>query len=581
MASVIVREPGRVAFTLELRDDTVLGREPGCAIVVSNVHVSRRHLRITRAADGWTVEDLGSSHGTYVNGERITARRLVDRDLVQAGKVLLSYRDGVTPEPETQFHATTRGDLTHAGDPEGRRLQLFYDVARAIAALGDPDALMTALLDGVLEVLGCERGLVCLTDRAGTPHRRVARRGDDLVISGRVLASLLEGKTGVIVGIGADGAPPAIGAPLLDAGRPIGFIYVAADGRLGFGAAELEFLSALAHLTASALQQAARQRRLTDLAETLRDERPLSSIIGASEAVDRLRARIARVAPSASTVLIRGESGTGKELVARTLHTLSPRAEQPFVAVNCAAIPDALIESELFGHEKGAFTGALKSRRGKLAVAHGGTVFLDEVADLSASAQAKVLRAIENREIQPVGADDTVDIDVRIVSATHKDLEAEIAAGRFRADLYYRLNVVELVVPPLRDRGDDVVLLAEAFLARSAQALGRHGTSFDPDALTILRRYHWPGNVRQLANEIERALLFADDAQVDLDDLRQRIYETGGGPESPSSMRAAERAAIERAVEASGGNVVAAARALGLSRATLYRKLKLYGLKGG
>jgi Nif-specific regulatory protein len=586
MASLIVREPGRVTFTFDLRAEAVLGREPGNALVVTNTHVSRRHLRIAPVSDGgdggWVVEDLGSSHGTFVNSERVTSQRLRDGDQVQAGKVILVYKEQVAPEPATTFHATTHGDPTPGGTVDDRRLQLFYSAARAIAALGDPEALMAALLDGLLEVLSCRRGLVCLTDRNGALRSRVTRGGDDLVVSGRVLTSMLEGKIGALIGPGADGAPAAVAAPLLDGGRAIGFIYVAGEVRRGpFTTGDLELLSALAHLTASALEQASRQRRLTDLAEALRDERPLSSILGTSEVIERLRQRLARVAPSASTVLIRGESGTGKELVARTLHTLSPRAAQPFVAVNCAAIPDSLIESELFGHEKGAFTGAVKTRRGKLALAHGGTLFLDEVADLSSSAQAKVLRAIENREIQPVGAEETVEIDVRIVSATHKDLEAEIAAGRFRADLYYRLNVVELTVPPLRERGDDIVLLAQAFLTRSAEALGRRGVTFDADALPLLRRYRWPGNVRQLANEIERALLFADGAEVDLDDLRQRVDEAGEGPAPPSSLRSAERAAIERAIAASGGNVVTAARSLGLSRATLYRKLKHYGLKGG
>jgi DNA-binding NtrC family response regulator len=582
MAYLTVREPGRVALTFDLGEDSVLGREPGSSIVVSNTLVSRRHLRIVRVEGGWELADLGSSRGTFVNGERIAApRRLRDLDQVQAGNVILVFHDQGTPEAQVEFHATTRGDTPRGGDDEARRLRLFYDVARAIAALGDLDALIASLLDGVLEVLACERGLVGLTDRNGALRRRVARGGDELVLSGRLLAALRERKESAIVGGGPGGEPPAIAAPLLDAGRPIGFIYVAGDARRGgFTVGELEFLNALAFLTASAIEQASQQRRLADVAEALREDRPVGAIVGESEAIVRLRARLRRMGPSESAVLVRGESGTGKELVARSLHALSRRADRPFVAVNCAAIPESLIESELFGHEQGSFTGAVKGRRGKFALADGGTLFLDEVADLSAAAQAKVLRAIEIGEIHPVGAEEAVEIDVRVVSATHKDLEAEIAAGRFRRDLYYRLNVVELVVPPLRDRGEDVVLLAESFLERAAAELGRRGMVMDADAVALLRRYHWPGNVRQLANEVERAILLADGDQIDFEDLRERTADAAGGPAPPLSMRAVERAAIARVLESCGGNVVAAARTLGMARATLYRKLKRYGLKG-
>src|SRR5262249_52517918 len=246
-----------------------------------------------------------------------------------------------------------------------------------------------------------------------------------------------------------------------------------------------------------------REGRLRRVAEALRE--PAVELVGASEAMAGLRARLERYAAAPDTaVLIRGESGTGKGLVARQIHARSSRADGPFVAVNCAAIPDTLIESELFGHEKGAFTGAARAMRGKFALAHGGTLFLDEVGDLSAGAQAKVLRAIEEREIQPLGTEEPTAVDVRVLSATHKKLEGGPPAAPLRPALFPRPAAPELTMPPLRARGGDALPLAEAFLARAAARMGRSTAGFTAEARALLVRYGWPGNVRQLANEVER-----------------------------------------------------------------------------
>jgi Nif-specific regulatory protein len=579
MSHLFVREPGRVAFTVELGDVCAVGRDTENDVVLSDRLVSRRHLSITRADKGWVVRDLQSTHGTYVNGARAAEHPLRDRDQVQLGNVIIVFRAD-SPDAAAVFSATAVGDPRgRAADPEARRLHLLYDVSRAIGALADPDELIGRMLDGALEVLEGGSAVVGLIDRPGVGARRIARsRGaDELVLSDKLLEGLLARRESAIW---RTPGGSALGAPLLVGGRAIGFIAVARARPVA--EAELDFLTALAHVTAAAVEQAGEQRRLARVAEALRDERTPVEMLGDSEPMRKLKARVVRYAGSDAAVLIRGESGTGKELVARTLHTLSQRSEQPFVAVNCAAIPDTLIESELFGHEKGAFTGALKRRRGKFALAHQGTLFLDEVGDLSPAAQAKVLRAIEEGEIQPVGAEDALAVDARIVSATHRPLEEDIAAGRFRADLFYRLNVADVEVPPLRARGDDVVVLAESFLARAAQRLGRRVTGFTPEALETLRRYPWPGNVRQLGNEVERALLLSEGPVVDLEDLRLRVEATGDDDEDQATTIAdAERQAVARALEDSGGNIVAAARALGVARGTLYRKLKKYKLLDG
>src|SRR5687767_9779931 len=254
------------------------------------------------------------------------------------------------------------------------------------------------------------------------------------------------------------------------------------------------------------VNHAINDRRLREQVRDLRRHLALEEIlIGESEAMKRLDQQIRSAAPSPSRVLITGENGSGKEIVARTLHRLSLRAEQPFVDVNCAAIPEELIESELFGHRKGAFTGAIDDRKGKFELADGGTLFLDEVGDMSLKTQAKVLRVLQEQTFQRVGGQQTIKVDVRVLAATNKDLEAEIAAGNFRSDLYYRLNVIPIAVPPLRARGNDIVLLAEHFLLRFAAETGQRAKKLSSGAASRLKSYHWPGNVRELRNVIERS----------------------------------------------------------------------------
>ena len=272
--------------------------------------------------------------------------------------------------------------------------------------------------------------------------------------------------------------------------------------------------------TVLVVRNALRQRRLEVENRTLRaaaDRRYV--MVGDSRSIVQLREQISMAAPTNGRVLIHGENGTGKELVARNVHAQSRRSAGPFVEVNCAAIPDELIESELFGHVQGAFTGATSDRRGKFEVADGGTLFLDEIADMSLKAQAKVLRVLEEQVVEPVGGRAGVEVDTRVVAATNKSLEEEIQAGRFRDDLFYRLNVVPIFVPPLRDRGEDIDRLTEHFLVRYASEYGRRVKTVDPAAMARLRSYGWPGNVRELRNVIERIVIMVPDPVVTAQDL--------------------------------------------------------------
>ncbi|HEY1549192.1 MAG TPA: sigma 54-interacting transcriptional regulator [Kofleriaceae bacterium] len=587
MPSLIIREPGQVAYVVELETTLTAGRDPSAvSLVLADRQVSRKHARIELAGDSWRVVDLESRHGTRVNGVQLAEAKLGDGDVIQLGGVTLIYRS--IDQPTTASVVKT---LTHveapperATDLEQRRLRMLFDVTRVIASLaGDVDAAVTRVLETTLEVLDCERGVVGLFDRAtGAAGRRLAvARGvatvDDVVIPASCLSTMIERHEAVLVRDPLLGtAHSAMGAPLRVGNRTLGYLFVddRARGRR-FEAEDLAFLTALARLAASALEQSELNRRNAALAE-LADggTTDLPPLVGNSAAMKQLRAQIAKCAAADATITIHGETGVGKELVALHVHAQSARADQPFVTVNCAAIPEALIESELFGVQRGAFTGADKTRRGRFVLAHRGTLFLDEIGDLALAAQSKLLRAIESGEVQPVGAETVTRVDVRIVAASHKKLADEVKAGRFREDLYYRLDVLELEVPPLRERGDDIALLADYLLARLSEKRAETPELTD-DARAALRGHAWPGNVRELRNELERALLLADGRVIDATALRLR----GQAASAWTPLEAAERKLLEDGLRGHDGNIQATSRALDVPRNTLYRKLKKYGLR--
>ncbi len=343
--------------------------------------------------------------------------------------------------------------------------------------------------------------------------------------------------------------------------------------------------------TLLAVKNALQRRRLESEVRALKqrlDERYV--MVGESPALRRLRAEIEQAAPSNGRALIFGENGTGKELVARAIHAGSLRASGPFVEVNCAAIPEELIESELFGHVKGAFTGALAARKGKFELADGGTLFLDEIADMSLKTQAKVLRALQEQRIEPVGGAGSVEVDVRVIAATNKDLEEEIREGRFREDLFFRLNVIPFRVPPLRERREDVPLLARHFMELLSAEHGRRPRSLAPEALAALAQLPWPGNVRELRNIIERLVIMTPGDTIERRHLPASLLEAlpaeaaaaedggVGGGSLVEAREAFERRYILEKYRECGGNMSRTAEALGVERSNLYRKMKAYGL---
>ena len=338
------------------------------------------------------------------------------------------------------------------------------------------------------------------------------------------------------------------------------------------------------------MERAMEHRQLREenrqLRETLGTHFDTQNIIGRSHAMMRLMETVAQVAPTEATVLIIGESGTGKEMIAGAIHFNSPRKDGPFVKINCAAITETLLESELFGHEKGAFTGAYRRKEGRFRQAHGGTLFLDEVSEMSLAMQVKLLRVLQDREITRVGGEEVIKVDVRIIAATNKDLIKEIGSGRFRDDLYYRLNVVTIAMPPLHERREDIPLLAQHFLEQFSETNRKQIKGFTPQAMDRLLRHAWPGNVRELMNAVERAVVLARAEYLDEDEFPLIPRETG--PEGEVSLEGAasiempldemEKATILRMLEHTNGNKSEAARRLGITRRTLHKKLKAYGV---
>jgi len=478
---------------------------------------------------------------------------------------------------------------------------------RAVNSETDPDQMRETILDMALRVVQAERGMILL--RGGVDDEYTVRAARDLeqqtildaaAFSRNVVLQAAEGRPVLAVDTGQDerlrdlksvsmfGIRSVLCVPLRARGEIIGAVYLDSrtEGAL-FSADDLRFLEAFADHAALALENAQSRQELerenVRLQVAAESRERFGDLWGRSAPMQRVYDLIAKVAETDLPVLIQGESGTGKELVAKAIHSRGSRRTKPLLAENCAAISEALLESELFGHVEGAFTGAERDRKGLFEQADGGTLFLDEVGDMSPGMQARLLRVLQEGDLRPVGGEQHVSVDVRVLAATHRDLQVEVAAGRFREDLFYRLQVLLIQLPPLRERVGDVPLLVDHFLRRISDARGRAAPTIQSPVMELLERHPWPGNVRQMENVLQRLLLLADDGPITLslvesdDGLRQAIM----GKESVKpvySLERNEREQILRALEASGGNRTRAAEMLGISRATIFRRIKEMGI---
>ena len=611
-----------MALPLSERDVSI-GRDETNRIALADSAVSARHCVITCAADQIAIRDLDPTNPSFVNGLPAGDRELNDGDQIQIGGSLfvLQLTGGDEPPSASSVNvddvsaaapysyilhredvfATPRRGERDAADRLSRDLEALIRISGAINAIHGLVALERPLLELIADVVPASRGALVLSgDRqteiaSAAGWSRVPDQGGAVQVSRPVVEHVLRDAIGILTYEFPEGATTArsvLAAPLVAFDKVLGAIVLEKDGANDrFDEGHLRLLMTIAAIAATALGHARHVDTLERANRGLVAELNLDhNMVGESPAMRDLYRRISRVAQTDSTVLITGESGTGKELVARAIHRNSPRVEKPFVAINCAAITETLLESELFGHEKGAFTGAVAQKKGKLEVADGGTVFLDEIGELSPTLQAKLLRVLQDHEFDRVGGTKCVKVDFRLLAATNRDLDEAIEAGQFRRDLFYRLNVVSLALPALRDRRADIPLLAGWFIRRYASKAKRAVAGFSSDALACLTAYEWPGNVRELENAIEHAVVLGLDPVIARDDLPDAVAEAGsptgaGTAAHPAAARfhdtikQTKKDLIIRAVGEADGNYNAAARLLGLHPNYLHRLIKNFQLK--
>ncbi len=557
--------------------EVLIGRAPNAQLVLSEPDIGWRHCHIQKHGSRFVASDLRSSLGTYVNGIRSSERWLEDRDQIGIGRTVLMFRSG---------EAATAEDALVSGAADTKPVLLaacsLVFLFRALAS-SVGQAQTTLLQDQILrlvaDLLPFEEGLLLLGRNAAEFEALYAAR------AGRFKTDFHSAFPRVCQeGAFENSATGIVGVPLYLDGILGGVLIVKTQNR---GTHELtthlDTLTAVASLASVGFE--ANQE-----VETLKAENALlqeqigvnTGIVGRSAAIRKLLELVARVAPRDTTVLITGESGTGKELIARALHQQSPRSERPFVAVNCAALSESLFESELFGHEKGAFTGAISLKRGRFELAQGGTIFLDEVAELAPSLQAKLLRVLQQREFERVGGTQSHPLDIRVVAATNRDLDEEVRQGKFREDLFHRLNVVNLDSPALRDRQEDIPLLAQYFLERSAERCKRHVQGLSQEAKEMIEQYSWPGNVRELENAMERAVVLGVSDWVLPEDLPESLLDSAPRDTKAKyhqSVGQAKHDAIIDAYVQGKGDYKIAARLLGLHPNYLLRLVRNLNLR--
>jgi transcriptional regulator with GAF, ATPase, and Fis domain len=614
-----------------------LGRAPTNRVVLRDDLCSREHAEVFSVEGGWHVRDLGSLNGTHLNGEALrTDRPLRPLDEVRVGRTRLVFVDEMGQLPDLPKAAARPADKADgleirkrlgqtryqqnqpAGDsstdPETVKLEarvapqqaiaVLYRLALDMAAAADTTELCTLAVDAVFRATPAEvtailalkeaRELELLAHRVrgGGPatYHKVSQFVSSEVLSGKqaVLAEnvatdrLLKNRDS----IAELKVASLICAPILYEEQVLGLLHLyRTSGHSPLNNDDLEFTLAIARQLGTVWHRLARAVTLSAENRSLRDQLRLDSeIVGRSAPLQKIESQIMRVGETKATVLVRGESGSGKELVARAIHQASPRRDGPFICLNCAALTETLLESELFGHEKGAFTGATERMIGKFEAADNGTIFLDEIGEMALSTQAKFLRVLEGHPFERVGGNVAIKVDVRVVAATNRPLEDAVRAGTFRRDLFYRLQVVQLDVPPLRDRLDDVPMLADHFLKKFVRETGRKIKGFTDAAIDKLKAYRWPGNVRELRNVVERAVALGSGPQIDAADIWLSELDLGApvvgaiAVYKPESLEDVEKRHILETLKHTDWNKSKAAEILGIERSTLDRKIKAYDL---
>jgi transcriptional regulator with GAF, ATPase, and Fis domain len=606
-----------------------IGRDASNLLPISDPSVSRRHCVVIREGERFKVQDLESRNGTLVNGTPVQEKYLEDGDQVAIGDSIFMFLthdsdEGVIPgrvefEEGSPAHSTVRlrpSDVLYL-QPEkilselpatsrlARNLNALLRISQAVHSISDLDALQAEILNRIFEVAPAERGAILLDGSQSKEFSSVFARsripGDErpVRVSRTIAGQVMEQRVAIlgsdIAGSGSFNAVESLVVsqirsllcvPLTVFDKLIGCIYLdSANPAVRFDEDDLQLVTAIAGISAVALENARQLDWLRQENLRLNIEINLEhNLVGESPRMKEVFQFLGRVAPTESTVLIGGESGTGKELVARAIHRNSPRSSKPFVAINCAALTETLLESELFGHEKGAFTGAVSQKKGKLEVAHGGVVFLDEIGELAPAMQSKLLRVIQEREFEHVGGTRPISVDIRLIAATNKNLAEAAKAGTFRQDLYYRLNVVSITMPPLRERKEDIPLLASYFIVKHAARCKVKAKVLSPEARNCMMTYDWPGNVRELENAIERALVLGTADMILPEDLPESVLERASpaGGETGNyhaAVKGLKKQLILSALDDAKGSFTEAARLLGLHPNYLHRLIRNLDLR--
>jgi transcriptional regulator with GAF, ATPase, and Fis domain len=627
---LVITGPSKDSTILLPDGEATVGRDPANAVAVADASVSRKHCLLRREEDGrFQIKDLDSRNGTLVNGQAVKEQWLRHGDEIATGDsvflFLVEDQEQAVPASRVEFddsRSTAETKLIHprevvylqpdrlqrelpATSQMARNLSALLKISRVVHAIRDLEELQAQLLDLIFEVLPARRGAILLAEGAGQEfnclYARTRHAGQtQLVRVSRTIARQVMKDNVAILGVDvpassqlreveslvASEVRTLLCVPLTVFQRAIGCIYLdstnAADR---FQEEHLELLTAIAGVSAVALDNARRLQWLEQENQRLtREVRQEQSLVGEGARIKEIFQFLARVAPTESTVLIEGESGTGKELVARALHRNSHRANKLFVAINCAAIPESLLESDLFGHERGAFTGAAVQKKGRLEIADGGVVFLDEIGELAPALQVKLLRVLQEREFERVGGTHPIKVDIRLIAATNRDLNEAVRNGEFRQDLYYRLAVVKLTMPPLRERREDIPMLTRHFLQKYAKRCKVKAKAVSREAMAALVTYEWPGNVRELENAVERALVMGSSDTVQLEDLPESLLEQAPAAETHegkyhAGVKELKKQLILDAVEQTRGNYVEAAGILGVHPNYLHRLIRNLGLK--
>lgn len=607
---VAVAGPLKATVLPLIEREISIGRDASNVLVIDDLSVSRYHCVISRHDVSLIIRDLDSHNGTFINELPIKERLLEHGDRITIGTslffVLLSDIEALPNSNNVQMEddrAITKSGISLRVEEAlyslTRDLTALIRVSTAINSARSFDLLQRELLVQIFAVVPAQRGAIILGDQETGEFTSVfgLERNSDpqstVHVSSQVVKHAIQEGIAILGDATKDNEPPGnaefqsvLCVPLMLLGKSLGAIYLEiGDQNAHFNKGHLQLVTAIANIAAGVLENIRRIELLERENERLLAESQIEhNMIGESAPMKEIYQLIGRVAPTSSTVLIRGESGTGKELAARAVHQNSSRRSQPFIAVNCAALAETLLESELFGHERGAFTGAVTQKKGKLEIAKGGTIFLDEVGEMAAGLQAKVLRVLQEREFERVGGTQTLKADLRVIAATNKDLETAIKQGTFRSDLYYRLNVISFAMPPLRQRREDILLLAKYFAAKYGRTCKRRITGISPEASARLLKYDWPGNVRELENAIERAVVLGTTDLVLPDDLPETLLETEPLPGNRElkyydAIIEAKKNFILNAFNQAGGDYAETARILGVHPNNLHRLVRTLHLK--